>query len=388
MKMKPFSALKFFAENKKKGLMTFIVLIFTVCAVSLITTLINSIFDSVNETSMKLLENVSFVSYTSDTITGLPQDVVDKMKNNADIDKLVPVDDFAFTNITLAIGGNTSIPIDFSKKEDSEVVLKKIGDTVKEGRMPDTGKNEIAVHWKVMNNKGWKLDQTVGSEVNEEENLNGKYKIVGILDGPSVMGFGGNSYGLEKWKTNGIIKNDSVLAYAVLPKEGKMDSVNKMLDGFDKKKVSVNTYTSLKKELDKSLGGLSTTMLAIIIIVVFILSVSIGTLMYLIYLQRSEEFGILSAMGYRRSFIRWLIIKEVISLNLIGWVAGTLFSMGVIALLNYYIYLPKGTPMGLFSMQSMLYTLIIPAMVTCFSLLPILTKLRHQDAITIIERRD
>lgn len=386
--MKPFSALKYFTENKKKGLMTFLVLIFTVCAVALITTLINSIFDSVNETSMKLMENVSFVSYTSDTITGLPKDTVDKLKSNTDIDKLIPVDDFAYTTITLAIGGNTSIPIDFSKKEDSEEVLKRIGDTVKEGRMPDTGAKEIAVHWKVMNNKGWKLGQTVGSEVNEEEYLNGKYKIVGILDGPSVMGFGGESYNLEKWIKNGVVKKDVTLAYAVLPKAGKIDTVNKMLDGFDKKKLSVTTYSSLKKQLDKVLGGLSTTMLAIIIIVVFILSISIGTLMYLIYLQRSEEFGILSAMGYRRSFIRRLIIKEVVSLNLIGWVSGTLFSMGVIALLNCFIYFPKGTPMGLISLQSMLYTLIIPLMVVCFSLLPILTKLRKQDAITIIERRD
>jgi putative ABC transport system permease protein len=386
--MKPFSALKFFTENKKKGLMTFLVLIFTVCAVALITTLINSIFDSVNETSMKLMENVSFVSYTSDTITGLPKDAVDKMKNSPDVDKLIPVDDFDYTSITLAIGGNTDIPIDFSKKEDSEEVLKRIGDTVKEGRMPNTGAKEIAVHWKAMNNKGWKLGQTVGSEVNDEEYLHGKYKIVGILDGPSVMGFGGESYSLEKWKSNGVVKKDIVLAYAVLPKQGKLDAVNKMLDGFDKKKLSVTTYSSLKKELDKSLSGLSTTMLSIIIIVVFILSISIGTLMYLIYLQRSEEFGILSAMGYRRGFIRGLITKEVVSLNLIGWVSGTLLSMGVIALLNYFIYLPKGTPMGLISIQSILYTLIIPLMVVCFSLLPILTKLHKQDPITIIERRE
>lgn len=386
--MKPFSALKFFAENKKKGLMTFLVLIFTVCAVALITTLINSIFDSVNETSMKLMENVSFVSYTSDTITGLPKDAVDQMKYSPNVDKLIPVDDFDYTSITLAIGGNTSIPIDFSKKEDSEEVLKRIGDTVKEGRMPDTDAKEIAVHWKVLNNKGWKLGQTVGSEVNEEENLAGKYKIVGILDGPSVMGFGGASYNREKWKNSGVIKGDAVLAYAVLPKQGKLDAVNKMLDGFDKKKLSVITYTSLKKEIDRSLSGLSTTMLSIIIIVVFILSISIGTLMYLIYLQRSEEFGILSAMGYRRSFIRRLIMKEVISLNLIGWAAGTLLSMGAIALLNNFIYLPKGTPMGLISIQSILYTLIIPLMVVCFSLLPILTKLHKQDPITIIERRD
>jgi len=386
--MKPFSALKFFTENKKKGLMTFIVLIFTVCAVALITTLINSIFDSVNETSMKLMENVSFVAYTPDTITGLPQDIVDQMKNNADIDKLMPVDDFDYTNITLAIGGNTSIPVDFSTKESSEEVLKRIGDTVKEGRMPETGAKEIAIHWKAMNNKGWKLGQTVGSEVDEEETLNGKYKIVGVLDGPSVMGFGGESNSLQKWKDSGVVKNGTVLAYAILPKQGKLDAVNKLLDGFDKKKVSVITYTNLKKEIDKALGGLSTTMLSIIIIVVFILSISIGTLMYLIYLQRSEEFGILSAMGYRKRFIRRLIIKEVVSLNFIGWVVGTLSSIGIIALMNNYIYIPKGMPMGLFSIQSMLYTLIIPLMVVCFSLLPILTKLHKQDAITIIERRD
>jgi hypothetical protein len=47
--MKPLSALKFFKENKRKALVSFIVLIFTVCAISLITVLINSMTGTIKD---------------------------------------------------------------------------------------------------------------------------------------------------------------------------------------------------------------------------------------------------------------------------------------------------------------------------------------------------
>lgn len=385
--MKPFSTFKFFTVNKKKGLLAFIVIILTVCAVSLITGLINSIFDTVNEVDLKMFEKFSIV-YTSNMLTGLPKDTVDKLKSDKDIKELLAVDGVDFTDISLAIGGNTSIPVLFAPSESNKKMQQIVGDTLKQGRMPNSGAYEIVVHWKVMNNKGWKLGQKVGSDVNDDEYLNGKYKIVGVLDGPTVICFGGKTKSYDDYKKAGLIKKDKVYAYTVIPKDGKRNAVNKLIGSFDKKKISSDTYDSLKKDIDKSLSSLSGMLTAIIVIVVFILSISIGALMYLIYMQRSDEFGILAAMGYRRSFTRNLIIKEVTSLNLISWVFGMLLSVGMIVLLNIYVYTPKGTPLTVISVSVIENTLIIPVMVAVFSLLPILIKLRRQDAITIIERRD
>lgn len=126
--------------------------------------------------------------------------------------------------------------------------------------------------------------------------MSGKYKIVGIIDGPSVTDIGGYSTRTDKYKKSGIIKSGRALAYAVIPKDGKRAELNKLLAGFDKKKVSIESYDYTKKIITKQFGRLSTTLTMIIVALVSILSISTGALMYLIYVQRSDEFGILSAM--------------------------------------------------------------------------------------------
>jgi putative ABC transport system permease protein len=383
--LKPFSALKYFKENKKKGLMTFIVLILSICAVSLITVLINSIFETCNNTLLTPFTKFSLASNVSGEFY-LNQSVVDKLKADSDIDRLVPCD-IDETSISLAIGGNTDVPGVFADKSDIDFFLDKNGDTLKEGRMPENNTNEIAVHWRVMANKHWKIGQEVGNDKDSDEWLTGTYKIVGTLDGPDIALVGTQTSRERQYMKNKLDLSKPI-AYAIFPKDGKLEAVNKTLDGFDKSDAVINNYSQMKKIFDKSLSSLDTTMLAIILIVTLILSISVGALMYLIYLQRSDEFGILTAMGYRKGFIYRLIFKEVLSLDLIGWAVGIIFTYFVVDLLNSLVYIPQGTTLDFFTPKVFEYTLAIPLMVALFSILPILTKMRKQDPITIIERRD
>lgn len=385
--MKPFSAFKFFVENKKKGVLTFVVIVLTVCAVSLITGLIRSIFDIVNEVDLKMFESISFVS-PADALGGMPEAVTQKLKSDGDIKELLPVYDMGNTDFYMAIGGNTGIPVIFASPASEREYLSVTGDRVTQGRLPGDGAFELAVHWKVMNNRGWKLGQEIGSDVSDDENLNGRYKIVGVLDGPAVTVVGGASKNMAQYRKLGIDTGDNPLAYAVVPREGRREAVNAVLAGLNKKQAQIYTYDSMQKELQRDMGGMQSMLSLIVIVVVFILSLSMSALTYLVYAQRSEEFGILSAMGYRRSFIRGLILREVLSLNLVSWLIGLLGAVGMFALLNRLIYTAKGTPLALASADSVGYTLAIPLMVAVFSLLPILIKLRRQDAITVIERRD
>jgi putative ABC transport system permease protein len=383
--MKPFTAFKFFVENKKKGMMTFIVIILTVCAVSLITGLIRSVFDTANDVNLKMFESISFF-HAADIVEGLPQDVVDSVKADDSVREMLPANDLSYTSMKLTIGGNMSIPVIFT--EYAAEYMNFTGNTLTEGRLPDSSAFEIAVHWRIMNNKGWKLGDEIGSDIDEDEFLKGKYEVVGILDGPSVTIVGGTSKQMLDYKKIGLFQNGLPFGYVVIPENGRLETLNRLLGGFDKNEITIYTYDSLKTLLDEILSGLSSLLTLLIIIVVFILSVSIGALMYLIYSQRSSEFGILAAMGYRRSFIRNLIVREVFSLNLFSWIIGILLAVGLVALLNGTVYTSKGLPLTLISTYSVVYTLIIPLMVAVFSLLPILRKLRRQDAITTIERRD
>lgn len=382
--MKPFTALKFFKENKRKATVSFVVLIFTVCAISLITTLINSLTGMVNAVNLKPFEYLSVVT-SVDGEYYLKDSVVEKLEANKEIEKLLPVD-IGFTTIKLSIGGNTSVPVSFLNKKGQQYIMDKIGDFIKEGRMPEDGTNEIAVHWRIMANKKWKIGDTVGSFKDSNESLGGEYKIVGTIDGPGIILFGAESY--KQMQLASISKVDKPLAFLVFPKEGHRDSVNKFLNAFNRTQAGNYNYDEMKKMMDDIMAGLNSTIISIILIVIFILSISVGALMYVIYIQRSDEFGIMYAMGYRRKFINKMIAKEIMSLNFICWLAGLIFTYGVIMLLNRFVYNPKGDMLSMFSANVLLYTLFIPLMVGLFSILPIAIRLRKWDPVAVIERRE
>lgn len=90
---------------------------------------------------------------------------MNKLNSDKKIEKLIPLDDLEETTMNLAIGASTSIPIAFASVDNKKYLLDKIDDNIKEGRMPKQGAYEIAVHWKLMNNKGWKIGQYVGNDV-------------------------------------------------------------------------------------------------------------------------------------------------------------------------------------------------------------------------------
>jgi len=382
--MKPLTSLKFFKENKRKAIASFIVLIFTVCAISLITVLINSLIGTIKDLNLKPLEYLSVVS-SMDGEFYLKDSVVNKLNDNPNVEELLPAD-FGNTSINLAIGGNSSVPVIFLKKSYYGILMDKMGDTIKEGRMPQESTNEIAVHWRIMANKKWKIGDTVGSFKDKNELLIGEYKIVGKIDGPNVIFIGTESFKQKQLKANS--KVDKPTGYVIFPKKGKRDALNKFLSSINKTEANVFAYDETKKLIDTALKGINSTIVFIIFIVNFILSISVGALMYVIYIQRSDEFGILYAMGYRRSFIRNLIIKEIMSLNLICWTAGLIFTFGVIYLLNRFVYNPKGEILTIFSTNVLTYTLIIPIMVGLFSILPIAMRLRKWDPVAVIERRE
>jgi len=383
--MKPFSTFKFFKENTRKGIVTFIVLILSICGISLITVIVNSIYDTVNSawepfTKYSLVSKIDGDFYLNNSI-------VSSLKSSNNIEKLISCD-ISYTNISLGIGGGSSSMYGiFAEKSDIEYYLSEIGDSIKEGYLPQNNTNEIAVHWRVMSSKKWKLGQIVGSNVNSDENLAGSYKIVGILDGPALTLVGTQTSNEKKYNENGL-KLNKPLCYAVFPKPGKLYSVNKSLDTLDKSKASVVDYSQIQKDMNESESSMNSTLLLIILIVVLILSISVGSLMYIVFLQRSNEFGILISIGYKRRFIYFLIFREILALNILSWITGMVITYFLVLFLNNTVYIPQGNILNFFNTRVFIYSLVVPIIVTLFSIPPIYLRMHKQDIITTIERRD
>lgn len=385
--MKPLSPTKFFIENKKRTAVIVIILMLSVAVVSFITSLVTSIITDALNANLKPYEHSSSISRTSEELF-IKDSVVEMVEAFPETEKVIAVME-SYTMFQALMGG-TSSPVYFITDEaDLQQILQLNQLTVSEGRLPhgDIDQYEIILHENVLKNKNLKVGDDIGSDVQDDEWLSGNYRIVGSLKGDALIGFGNKSILAETYKSAGL-DMDKPMALIVVPREGQLDQLNARLDQLDKNDVAVYNYSSLKRMIDSQIASMNILLPIIIFVVVFILSISVGALVYIIYMGRSDEFGILYAMGYRKAFIRNLILKELAALSVICWILGYFLSMGMIHLINYLVLASKGQTLYFFTATGLTNTLFIPVMVLICAAFPILRRLKQWDPIAVIERRD
>jgi len=121
----------------------------------------------------------------------------------------------------------------------------------------------------------------------------------------------------------------------------------------------------------------------------FTITSSIALLQIIFFMQRANEFGLLAAIGYSRSFIIIRTITESILNIILGWFLGIIFSEIVYKYLNAKIYEPQGMEgLTILNLNTLLFTIPVPIVVTIFSIGTVLWKLIRMDPVAIIERRD
>jgi putative ABC transport system permease protein len=383
--MKPFSALKYFSENKKRAVTVFAVLVLSVAVVSFVTSLIVSIGIDATKTQLDVFQSMSYVTAASNEVF-ISDDVLKKIEDIAEVDKVYDVS-LHFTSLdtlVLPIGAPVVIP---DEPSDISEMMNRVQLTLTEGRLPAGDDFEIVLHERLMTNKGLKTGDSIGYDVNDSDYLPGNYKIVGVLSGDAIMAFANKSVIKESYREAGMIL-DKPGTRVLFPKENQLKQMNEKLGAITKKEADVRSYDILKKMLDENLASLNVMLTIVIFAVVTIISISVGALIYIVYMNRNEEFGILAAMGYRKSFISRLVLKELIALSVFCWVFGYLFSWGLLALINKALLEPKGQFLYFFTQEGFMNTLIIPVMVIICSTIPILRKLRKWDPIAVIERRE
>lgn len=378
----PMSPAKFFIENKRKVTIIVITIILAVCAISLVSSLTGSLINSSKFIWIEPFEKYSLITPLQGEYF-IKDSVVERIDKIEGTKKTIYID-VDFTTISLPFGGNDNVPVYFMEKEDIEYVLAENRCKLIEGRLPDRNANEVILHWRIMSNKNLKIGDYIGSLADKGEVLAGKYKITGIIDGDAVLSFGGESYKEKQLKKIGEIKNK--MAILIFPENGS-STLNKELELVDGTDAKCYTYQQLKDKLEEQINGLNTTLLIIILVVVSVLSISVGALMYITYMQRTDEFGILYAIGYSKKYIIKKISKEIIYLNIFSWITGMILSFVFIFILNKTIYNPQGQVLTLFDFRELFFTLFIPIMVGVFSLYPIIRVLKKWDPISVIERR-
>ena len=122
---------------------------------------------------------------------------------------------------------------------------------------------------------------------------------------------------------------------------------------------------------------------------IVVLSLALGLLSVIFFMQRANEFGLLAALGYTKGFLSMRTVLEAVVTVAAGWALGILLSQGIYTVLNATLFEPKGlAPLTIMTPRVLLFTTPVLVTVTVFSVAVVLWQLWRMDPVAIIERRD
>ena len=372
--MKVLSILNYSRKNKNKVVSSIIPVLIAVSFLYLINTFVKSI----NNSLYKL--NVSSYKYHA-TITACDnKNIIEKVKNNKNVEKLVP---FMWYGIKYSVPGSLDLAhVIGLRAEDMNYFLEKQDIQVMIGRLPEEGKKEISVDYLVAKNKKITIGDSVGNALDKFDGISGEYKVVGILKGETMLSI--VSFNNEILKDYDDGEKSLQRGVIVFPKKNKINEVNKLVESLPKGEGVYNTFNVLSDRFKKDMGCLE-LLDVISILSIFLMVITVGSSKYVEFFNRKEEIGILNAIGYNKRQILKRAILEVLAVNTISYILGLLLGISLSYLVKRNIFEKVGAVGVVFDEKALLVSLYVPLFTTLFTVVPINAMINKLDPIDMIE---
>ncbi|HZQ09741.1 MAG TPA: ABC transporter permease [Anaerolineae bacterium] len=375
--MNPLSIFIYYARNKRKALPVLGILTLAVFGISLTLVLTATIFDGVRAFVSPYYKfvvvepNYNKKYYQLDT--GLRADI----RQGEHLADMQPV------QTSYLYGTILGIPTDYPLFGVSDEFMPRILDatdtTLVAGRLPTVRDDEVAVHESLMKSRHLELGDFIGRDVVSDDPLAGKWKIVGIIGGQTVL----NLVSLDR-----LTKGRTPPEIILLPKAGQMDAMVADLDALQTDKATIQTPNYWNRFIERTLSQYDTLVTAINVVIIFVLSLGVGLLNMIYFRQRTSEFGVLEGIGFSRAFLMRRVTLEALLLTVVAWILGLALSVAVYQLLDALVFSPQGTRLSILNLRLLSGTLPVPIFVWLFSTVTIMWQLWRLDPVAVIDRRD
>lgn len=263
-----------------------------------------------------------------------------------------------------------------------------------EGHLPLPGSNEIVIPETLALNRDLSVGDTIGNPEQPAypgaESLPTNFIIAGIFAKPSNpeeenwLGFVSLEF-IENEDIVPIPENPSLL---VVPKPGEKQNVdNWLMQEIAGYQALVLTYDLEISRVRQSAQNQIFSIVVIQAIIAIVAAVGMAVLNHIYITQRQAEFGLLNALGHKRSFLVGRVLLEYGSMTLIAWGLSAALMSVVILYLRFVVYEPIGLTFKLLKLTPWLYTLPIPVTVLLVAAITTARTFSKLDPIAIIERR-
>lgn len=361
--MKPLSTIKYIKGNIRKFVALMFTVILSVCLLYVSKMIISSFTSSTYYAWVEPLSNM-------DVVMPLDKELDQDIYQSDSYIASTYVSDI-FINSTV---GRISAYVWFLDTDKFEKLEEITGCKLTEGRYPVDGKREIVVHNDIAKNKGVDIGDMIGSEVDSNDSLVGKYEIVGLIEGDALYCMASLQYAKDKYKLS-----EEQLG-AILSKDEQIQ-----LEGKDGEDYKLYCKENEEEDLESSGKMLEVTLLVLNFVIILVTAFTLFFVLYIYYLQRKKEFGILMALGYSRGFVVKRIFGEMVSVVLGGTTVGILLSIGLGVILNVSYFAKNGQKLSVIDGEYFISPLILVVSLCVLSSIPILKLTKKMDCISIIE---
>lgn len=369
---KPLSYFMYFKSHKKSSIATAISIGLAILLIGAIQLYVTNM----SETSARGDDNYEYMTAVYEANKPVPREVLNKIKNEASVDKVIKVVRFQYM-IRTVLGTDSDFEGFYADENDIKYIMDKLKVKFDKGSYVKNGDNKILINENAARFKKISIGDFVGSDVRKDDYFSGKYKVKGILKGDNMLSFIAVDSGtLEKGNYR----------YLVFPKNGKMAEMNKFINSISRNGIENYTHEKLIAFQKDALNGFDTVFNLIIILMIIVMSTVLGNSSYINYMRRRSEIGILKAIGYTREKIILRMVEEIGISSFFG------FGFGYLALFifekaynSFYLY-SRGLSLFHISLDLFPKLLAIPLFITIFSVIPVSRLLEKVEPISIIER--
>ena len=374
--MKPLSTLNYFKKNIKKILILSTSIGFAILFIYILSVTIKTVDLSQELIDSNPTEHFSII--IDRTEEGIPDEIIDEILQHPSTERTIGIWSVN-TYYTHLMGGTMGVGIWFLNEVDSLYLLDKLQLQIKEGRLPQPGAKELALHELLLQNKGLKLGDKIGNSIISTEWIPGSYEIVGVLEGESITGFGV----LEPEADDELLMKNMMM---IFHKDGKLDDSNRFLNELIPKEMSLITNKNVKELMEENNRALYSVLNITLIVAIFVLSVTIGNSTYLQFFERKKEYALLRALGFSRGWIFGKAFREIAITSLVGLLFGVVLTGIVLILFIFLVFAKTGAPFQLFDLRAFIDSLTIVASALIFCLIPVWIFLSKINVIETIER--
>lgn len=383
----PLSPITYLSRNPSKVLPMGFVIVLCVFLIAAVASIANSI-DLTVRTIYRYTEFFTYVIPQRST-QSVPMDQRAVVELQPEIDRIIEGGVF-FVNIKTVVGRLPFVVIG-STPDERIYLLKRIGATLADGRMPAEGKPEVVVSTPILENRGLKLGDVIAGPL-DDGGIAGSpvpVRVVGVLKSDIWVAMTSRTFTDKTF----LLTPKCLLLTTKVPAD--LDLLNERLmpvgrkaDGLlSPEKVNVLTRASLLAEVRDSLSSMYMIMEVVSATVIFVIALMSGMLSNIYFTQRIPEFGVLAALGISRRRLMMKIVWETVILTVIAWAIGSVMSVFLLKYLAANVFKQRGLFLDAMDPWAYQHTLPIPVAITVFAMVTVWVRLKRLDAVSVIERR-